>query len=120
MVKKAAQEADNVRDLCRILAREILVEEHKRAFLTAVADLWRAPKGETASAFVGGSVKRRQVTLKELLEAEKRLAESIGPVAHVLVKKAAVDCPGLRTLYERLAAHIEKPDDRDRFLANAP
>ncbi len=118
MVKKAAQEADDVKDLCLTLGREILVEEHKRAFLNTVADLWRAPRGETGSALVGGSATRREVTRKELVEAEKRLAESIGPVAHVLVKKAAVDCPDVRTLYERLAAHIEKPDDRDRFLAN--
>ncbi|MGH7164724.1 MAG: serine/threonine-protein kinase [Nitrospiraceae bacterium] len=117
MVKKAAQEADDVRELCRVLAREIMVEEDKRAFLNAVADLWRAPRGGQTSTLVGRSAKRRKVTTKELVEAEKRLADYIGPVAHVLVKKAAVDCPGVRTLYERLAAHLEKPHDRDRFLA---
>ncbi len=118
MVRKAAQEADGVRDLCRVLSREVLVEEHKRAFLKAVADLLKDPEEGPTTAPAGGSATRREVTAKELVAAEKRLAGYIGPVAHVLVKKAAVDCPSLRTLYERLAGEIERPSDRDRFLAS--
>jgi serine/threonine protein kinase len=50
----------------------------------------------------------------------KQLAAYVGPVARVLVSRAAKKSQGLRQLYEALADEIASPEDRRRFLANRP
>jgi serine/threonine-protein kinase len=50
-------------------------------------------------------------------EAADRLAIHIGPVAKLLVKRAAKQASSTRDLYERLAAHIDDPQSRQRFAA---
>ena len=52
-----------------------------------------------------------------LAEAGERLAIYIGPMAKLLVKRAAEQASGTRDLYERLARHIDDPADRRRFTA---
>ena len=52
-----------------------------------------------------------------LAEATDRLAIHIGPVAKLLVKRAAKQASSTKDLYERLAAHIDDPQDRRRFAA---
>ena len=52
-----------------------------------------------------------------LAEATERLAVYIGPMAKVLVKRAAEQASGTREFYERLARHIDAPGDRRRFVA---
>jgi hypothetical protein len=47
----------------------------------------------------------------------ERLAVYIGPMAKVLVKRAAEQARGTRDLYERLARHIDDPGDRRQFTA---
>ena len=46
-----------------------------------------------------------------------RLAIHIGPVAKLLVKRAAKQASSTKDLYERLAAHIDDPQARRRFAA---
>ena len=50
----------------------------------------------------------------------RQLAAYVGPVARVLVSRAAKKSQGLRQLYEALADEIASPEDRRRFLANRP
>ena len=50
-------------------------------------------------------------------EATDRLAIHIGPVAKLLVKRAAKHASSTRDLYERLAADIDDPQSRQRFAA---
>ena len=52
-----------------------------------------------------------------LSAAERRLAAYIGPLAGILVKKTARVCQDERQFYEALAAHIDEPEDRRKFLA---
>jgi ribosomal protein S27E len=47
------------------------------------------------------------------------LAESIGPIAATLVNQAAAKCRSHSELIETLAAELETPDDRERFLRTA-
>ena len=54
-----------------------------------------------------------------LSQATRHLAEHIGPLARVIVRKAAVVARDRDELYSRLAAHISGEDDRARFLATA-
>ena len=52
-----------------------------------------------------------------LSQATRHLAEHIGPLARVIVRKAAVGARDRDELYSRLAAHISGEDERTRFLA---
>jgi serine/threonine-protein kinase len=52
-----------------------------------------------------------------LAEAEERLTVHIGPVAKLLVKRAAKQASSAKDLYERLAGQIDDPQVRRRFAA---
>jgi serine/threonine-protein kinase len=55
-----------------------------------------------------------------LERVRRELAAYVGPVARVLVSRAAKKSHGLRQLYEVLADEIAAPEDRRKFLANRP
>ena len=55
-----------------------------------------------------------------LERVRKELAAYVGPVARVLVSRAAKKSQGLRQLYEVLADEIASPEERRKFLANRP
>ncbi|MCC6609600.1 MAG: serine/threonine protein kinase [Burkholderiales bacterium] len=57
------------------------------------------------------------VTLKQV---EDKLARIVGPVARVLVKRAARRTTDLYTLYGKLAEELPTPKERDQFLATRP
>ena len=50
-------------------------------------------------------------------EISKHLAVYVGPIARVLVKRAAPKASSLEELYKSLAAEIDSPQDRGKFLA---
>ncbi|HVZ15765.1 MAG TPA: serine/threonine-protein kinase [Terriglobales bacterium] len=50
----------------------------------------------------------------------KQLAVYVGPIARVLVKKAAKQCADTRDIYDKVAAEIESPADQQKFLAQKP
>ncbi len=50
--------------------------------------------------------------------ARRHLAEAIGPIAGVLVKKAALEAADLSALYLKLAENIADDKDRESFLAS--
>jgi len=54
-----------------------------------------------------------------LSAAERQLAAYIGPLAGILVKKTAKASQDERQFYEALAAHIDDPEDRRKFLAES-
>jgi len=51
-----------------------------------------------------------------LAAAEKRLAQYVGPLARVLIKRAANDSGDLGELYRKLAEHIDSEPERSEFL----
>lgn len=55
-----------------------------------------------------------------LRRAEAALARHVGPLAAVLVRRAARDCSDLPGLYARLADQVGDPQARAAFLAQAP
>ena len=61
---------------------------------------------------------RLAVTPEDLDVAKKRLAEIIGPIAGILVKKAGLEAEDLAALYLRLAENIPDVGERERFLAS--
>ncbi len=55
-----------------------------------------------------------------LLTVERNLARFIGPVAKVLVRKAATQTHDVAELYSMLATNIGDRDERDSFVATMP
>lgn len=52
----------------------------------------------------------------ETERAERALAQYVGPIARVLVRRAVQRISSAAGLWEALAAHIERPDERAAFL----
>lgn len=55
----------------------------------------------------------------QLTQAEQTLARHVGPLASVLVRRAARECSDLHELYARLAEQVADPRARDAFLGQA-
>jgi serine/threonine-protein kinase len=55
----------------------------------------------------------------QLTQAEQSLARHVGPLASVLVRRAARDCQDLNELYTKLAEQVTDPRARDAFLGQA-
>ncbi|HEY1129693.1 MAG TPA: serine/threonine-protein kinase [Roseateles sp.] len=54
-----------------------------------------------------------------LTQAEQSLARHVGPLASILVRRAARECNDLSELYSRLAEQVTDPRARDAFLGQA-
>ncbi|HEX2501054.1 MAG TPA: adenylate/guanylate cyclase domain-containing protein [Methylomirabilota bacterium] len=127
LVRKAAKTATDVPALCDALDAT-LPETERAGFRRRLGDIAgrrpapAAAPGRSAAAPVPVPAARptpvgRPLSPEVLAEAGDRLAVHIGPVAKLLVKRAAKQATGARDLYERLAAHIDDPQDRRRFAA---
>ena len=55
----------------------------------------------------------------DLAHAETSLARHVGPLASVLVRRAALECADLPSLYARLAEQVTDPAARSLFLGKA-
>lgn len=58
----------------------------------------------------------RRISAEELREIETRLARILGPIAGVLVDRAAAVAADFAELERRLAAELDSPEDQRRFL----
>ena len=54
---------------------------------------------------------------EQLAEVERQLTPIVGPMAPILVRRAAANTGSRRQLYELLADHLHTPEERRRFLA---
>jgi hypothetical protein len=129
IVRQVAREAGTLNHLCHRLAEQIPTGEERRTFLKKclATPLMRAqapgpPKGVTPPTNVSmgveegaGPVVRRAFDEKLLKRVEHELAIHIGPLARVLVKKAAKDAVTLPDLVRVLAENISEDDDRRVF-----
>jgi len=77
----------------------------------------KTPPARPAGAPAAAPAPARPLSPAVLDEATDRLAIHIGPVAKLLVKRAAKQASSTRDLYEQLAAHIDDPQSRQRFTA---
>jgi class 3 adenylate cyclase len=123
LVRKAAKTAPDLAALCQSL--EVNLPEARRvAFRRRLGNLVAPPPPPVAPPArppgvlpPGGAAPGRPLSPEVLAEATDRLAIHIGPVATLLVKRAAKQASSTKDLYERLAAHIDDPRERRRFVA---
>jgi class 3 adenylate cyclase len=123
LVRKAAKSAADLSVLCQALD-VALPDAQRAAFRRRLGDVAGPPPTPTAPPARPSTAARPAQTApgqplspEVLAEATDRLAVHIGPVAKLLVKRAARQASSTKDLYERLAAHIDDPQDRQRFAA---
>jgi serine/threonine-protein kinase len=113
-VHDTARTAGTLAELVRLLAWEI-PDAAKAAFQKKFSDVsWvrsGPPSGPAANPLAA------HFSAEILAEAERRLAQYLGPVARVVVKRAAVNARGEADLYLLLAAEIEDAEERKAFSA---
>jgi class 3 adenylate cyclase len=120
LVRKGAKTAPDLPTLCQQLEAHV-PEAQRPAFRRRLGDLAgpppAAPARPPAAAPPTSATPARPLSSQVLAEATERLAVHIGPVARLLVTRAAKQADSVRDLYERLAAQIDNPRDRARFVA---
>jgi hypothetical protein len=131
MVRKAAQKTSSLEELCGMLAESIPVGHHKTAFLSDIANLRPVPSSahkDTSASEPGEPMvargideesKTREWDPATLALSEQRLAQFLGPLAKILVKKTAKNAASLEELYRVLSKNIESEKDREAFLKMA-
>jgi len=111
-VHDAANTAGTVAELVRKLAWEI-PDAAKAAFLKKFSDVsWVRSQPASGPAPVGIAA---EFSAEILAEAEQRLAQHLGPVARVVVKRTAVKARDQAELYLLLAEEIEDAAERKAF-----
>jgi len=65
------------------------------------------------------SMKVLAVNAEQQAVLERALGQYLGPLAKTLVRREVARQPSFNTLLQALAEHIDKPDERARFLAVA-
>ena len=120
MVRNATRKAQDNSQLVQMLAADITQQgirlkferrfaEHSRPLSRPQADPSSTPVSQPASAPV-------RFSAEVLDRAEQRLAAFLGPLARVVVKRAAMKARGEQELYLLLADEIENPADRKAFV----
>jgi len=121
LLRKATQRTPGREELGRCLAESLpAVQDHGR-FLQQLAELLglsmkpvaTTPRADTGPPSVPGESVRFQ---PELLDHVRNcLAEQLGPLAGILLKKAARECSTAQELVDRLAQELETEQQRAAF-----
>jgi serine/threonine protein kinase len=122
MVRKAAKSAASVAALAQSLAGEIGDEKARAAFLKKFADDSRPsqPPSQPSSPPTGlTQLAAARFPADILAKAEQRLADHIGAVAKVVVKRAAAKARDEGELYLLIADEISDPAERKAFIKKA-
>ncbi|MDH3472382.1 MAG: adenylate/guanylate cyclase domain-containing protein [Rhodospirillales bacterium] len=118
IVERAAVRAHDASEFQALLLGSISDGEVRQRVLAEIAPLL----GGVANTAAGGSggisaaPSEPQIAPEELAEAERDLTKIIGPVAHVLVRRAARNAVDRSHFYNDLAGHIPDETRRARFL----
>jgi serine/threonine protein kinase len=100
LVQSAARRASSLEELHDILAQRIEQPAERTRFRDSGPPA--QPQGEIASELVQ--------------RAERELTRYIGPIGRVLVKRALTTAKSADELWQLLATHIERDNDRQAFL----
>ena len=121
VVKSAVKKATSDAELVELVAQEISEEHVRTAFEKKFSEVSRtasqpasAPRTDPSTSRVAG-----RFPLEVIARAEASLADYIGAVARVVVKRAAMKARDERELYLLLADEIEDKEDRKAFVRKA-
>jgi serine/threonine-protein kinase len=126
MIKRAGLQTTELDALYGILAESLATEEERRQFLATRAQLSGAPPPRAqpgqrtgtveASTLLAARLSGAQLTPEMVAAATKRLTAHLGPIAKVVVKKAALQATTAQQFYTLLAESLPTEPERIRFL----
>lgn len=121
LVQNAARRAGSLDELCDTLGRLIDRPEQRAQFRQDVlADQTAATgvsqRAGTAAPSRAGAVAPAAIPADEAARAEQALVRHVGPIARILVKRAAGSAASVDELWQTLATHIPVEADRQAFL----
>ncbi len=123
LVKKANTRNPNDEGFVHELLQSVEGDKAQRTFLRKLKQLGirtshakDIPSGPVTGPTTGPTGPARQWSDEELAKLEGKLAEFVGPLAKVLVKKAARSAVTRDELHRTLAAEIEGDKEQRRFL----
>jgi len=124
MVRNAAKKAQTPAELVQILAADITHDGTRLTFERRFADSSRTVSAPPASVPASRTEPSTNTAASrfaaDVLErAERRLAQYLGPVARVFVRRAAVKARDESELYLLLADEIENPAEKKAFIRRA-
>ena len=128
LVRDAARRSDSIEAICETVARNIGQTADREKFLRETTEGTIIRTGATsirssvrpAAATGTGIAPPGGLSPEQIERAEKALMKALGPIAKLLVKRAVPGAATETALWEKLAAHIERPADRDMFLKARP
>jgi serine/threonine-protein kinase len=121
IVKRGAAKSFDAPGLIEILVNTLDSYEERQRFATRARIILDQTlvEGLGNNASAPTILARRQIPDEELAQATVRLTPYMGPIAKVLVKKAAAKVPDVRALYLELAGHLGSDEEKARFLKEA-
>jgi serine/threonine protein kinase len=122
VVKNASRKATTEAELVSLLAAEISEPAERTAFEKRFSEASRPASQPVSSAPLTNpatALAASRFPLEMLERLERRLAEHIGAIARVVVKRAAMKARDEAELHLLLAEEIESKDDRKTFLRQA-
>lgn len=115
LVRTAASRVGSAEKLAAVLADSIAQPDERARFLRSVIGA-RGTTGKMDPTLSGRAPPAPGGLSTATLErAQQALAHYVGPIARVLVRRAAAESRSETELWERLAAHIEAPAERAAF-----
>jgi eukaryotic-like serine/threonine-protein kinase len=119
LVQSAVRDSDTIEALCERLASNVAEPVERNRFRTEI--MARLQRGTAATGTTGTANLATPAALPpvELERAQRELTRYLGPIARVLVKRAASEAQSVPDLWQRLAGHIEREDERRAFLRHA-
>jgi eukaryotic-like serine/threonine-protein kinase len=122
MVRRAGRRTLDVDELYATMARELDTEEQRKSFMATRGALSGVPRAASANGMRAPGTGPRAgipadaaLTTERIDAAQRRLATYIGPIAKILVKKAAAQTTSSERFYLLLAESLSDMD-RTRFL----
>ena len=118
LVRTTAGRSRSVGDLCAQLALSVTDPAERERFRREVGSLIRSrpPAAIDAPSRGEPSGPRDRLPEHELERVQEALAQYVGPIARVLVRRATADATSLETLWLSLSNHIDSPAERTAFL----
>ncbi len=114
MVRSTANRARSLDALCAELAASVPEGRERESFRRDVAPLLRPRSPAFDDVPSRGSI--GSFHEPELERAQQALTQYVGPIARVLVRRAARDAPSTDALWQALSKHIDQPSERAAFL----
>jgi serine/threonine protein kinase len=113
LVQSAVRGSRTIEVLCDRLAANVTEPLARSRFRAEILDRLQRGPGATTSATAIAPV---ALPPAELERAQRELLRYLGPIARVLVKRAAIETHSVPELWQKLSVHIEREEDRRAFL----